>query len=438
MKQDHQECKERFAHLGLSADILKILSRLQITLPTPIQIKAIPLILKGKDVIGVAQTGTGKTFAFALPLLEILSRQEGTGLIVVPTRELASQVREEIDRVGETLGFKTALLIGGANMENQIRQLKRQPDVVVATPGRLIDHLERRTVKLNKVRLLVLDEADRMLDMGFAPQIKQILQSVPKERQTLLFSATIPEEIAKIAQGYMCEPVRVQVAPSGTSAKDIEQGVYYVETSNKLPLLQTLLSEHTTGPILVFCRTKHGTSKMARMLNRVGCRTEELHSNRSMNQRRRALENFKNGRSRVMVATDVASRGIDVKEISLVVNYDIPDQNEDYVHRIGRTGRAGHKGLAVSFVLPDQHRDLKAIERLVGAKIAVLEGPGTLSLEEVQKFCYSTSRPSGNGRGNRRGRSQGRRSGNSRQFSQGAGNESQNRGYRSKHRARAY
>ena len=398
----------RFDDLGLSRDLVKILTRLGFKTPTPIQEQAIPLALKGEDVIGIAQTGTGKTLAFFLPMLQKLDEKKGTGLIVVPTRELAHQVKDEIDRVGGHLGFKTVLLIGGANMERQIRTLKRGPHVIVATPGRLIDHLERRTARLDKVRVLVLDEADRMLDMGFAPQINRILKTVPTDRQTMLFSATMPPEIARMAKGYMRNPSRVEIARAGTSAENIEQGVYYVETSNKFRLLQDLLEEYKHKPVLVFVRTKHGTRKMARVLNKEGYRAEELHSNRTLNQRRGALENFKKGRSKIMVATDVASRGIDVKEIALVVNYDIPDKNEDYVHRIGRTGRAGHSGRAVSFVALSQHSDVKAIERLLGIEIDVLEAPGTLSIEEVKRMAGRFS-----GRSSR-GRSRGGRTSNGR------------------------
>ncbi len=398
----------RFDDLGLSRDLVKILTRLGFKTPTPIQEQAIPLALKGEDVIGIAQTGTGKTLAFFLPMLQKLDEKKGTGLIVVPTRELAHQVKDEIDRVGGHLGFKTVLLIGGANMERQIRTLKRGPHVIVATPGRLIDHLERRTARLDKVRVLVLDEADRMLDMGFAPQINRILKTVPTDRQTMLFSATMPPKIARMAKGYMRNPSRVEIARAGTSAENIEQGVYYVETSNKFRLLQDLPEEYKHKPVLVFVRTKHGTRKMARVLNKEGYRAEELHSNRTLNQRRGALENFKKGRSKIMVATDVASRGIDVKEIALVVNYDIPDKNEDYVHRIGRTGRAGHSGRAVSFVALSQHSDVKAIERLLGIEIDVLEAPGTLSIEEVKRMAGRFS-----GRSSR-GRSRGGRTSNGR------------------------
>jgi len=408
MKQDSQKSSSLFANLGLSSDFVQVLDRLNFKTPTPIQEKSIPETLHGKDVIGIAQTGTGKTLAFCLPMLEKIRKEGGSGLIVVPTRELAAQVSEEIEKVGGRLGFKTTLLVGGADIGQQIRSLRRGPHVIVATPGRLNDHLERRTADLSHVHTLVLDEADRMLDMGFAPQINQILQSVPNDRQTLLFSATIPEGVAKIAQGYMNNPITIKVVPTGTDAKSIKQGMYYVDASSKFPLLQELLERYENGPVLVFCRTKHATKKMARILNTQGHVTEELHSNRTLSQRRRALQNFKSGKSRILVATDVAARGIDVKEIELVVNYDIPDQNEDYIHRIGRTGRAGHTGCALSFVSPDQYRDMKAIERLVGISIPVLEASCTLTAKDMERYAYSGSKPSSHGQGGRGGRNQSR------------------------------
>lgn len=409
MKQDSQKSSSLFANLGLSSDFVQVLDRLNFKTPTPIQEKSIPESLQGKDVIGIAQTGTGKTLAFCLPMLEKIKKQGGSGLIVVPTRELAAQVNEEIEKVGGRLGFKTTLLVGGADIGQQIRSLRRGPHVIVATPGRLNDHLERRTANLSNVSTLVLDEADRMLDMGFAPQINQILQSVPDDRQTLLFSATIPDGVAKIAQGYMKNPITIKVATTETSAKNIKQGMYYVDSSYKFPLLQELLEKYENGPVLVFCRTKHATKKMARVLNCEGHVTEELHSNRTLSQRHRALQNFKSGKSRILVATDVAARGIDVKEIELVVNYDIPDQNEDYIHRIGRTGRAGHSGCALSFVSPDQYRDMKAIERLIGITIPVLEASCTLSAKDIERHAYSAPRSSSKGRGGRN-QSRGRRS----------------------------
>lgn len=405
MNKDSQNREPRFTDLGLSPDLIEILKKINFTVPTPIQYQAIPLGLAGKDVVGIAQTGTGKTLAFCLPMLQNLKKNKGgIGLIVVPTRELAYQVREEIDKVGGRLGVKSAILVGGANIMDQIRALKRGADIIVATPGRLNDHIVRKSVKLDKVSVVVLDEADRMLDMGFAPQINKILESVPNERQMMLFSATMPPAVARIGHGYMKNPETVTVASEGVSAKNVDQGIYYVEPSNKFRLLQDLLREYKGNPVLVFCRTKHGTKKMACVLSKEGFPSEELHSNRTLGQRRRALDNFKKGKSRVLVATDVAARGIDVKEIALVVNYDLPDQNEDYVHRIGRTGRAGHKGKAVSFVMPDQFRDMKVIESLVGKQIRVLEAPGTLTVADIDKISHRYSKPSprGKGRGGRR------------------------------------
>jgi len=392
-----------FQTLGLSSDLVKIVhNQLKFTTPTPIQEQAIPLAVQGKDVIGIAQTGTGKTLAFCLPILHRLKTTNGSALVVAPTRELARQVRVEFDRIGKSLGYTSALVVGGVSVKRQIHELKKQPDLIAATPGRLIDHIQRKTVKLHTINSLVLDEADRMLDMGFAPQINKILKVVPNDRQTALYSATMPQKVANIGRKHMRNPVRVEVEGTGMSAKHIDQGMYYVRRSNKLSLLKDLLQEHKNEPILVFCRTKRGTKKMAKRLGKDGYRTEELHSNRSMNQRRRALKNFKNGKSRVMVATDVAARGLDVDKIGLVVNYDLPDNNEDYVHRIGRTGRAGHEGRAVSFASPDQHRDVKAIERLIDEQIDVLRAEHSLSEKEAKRTAGNSRRKK---RGGRRRRS---------------------------------
>jgi ATP-dependent RNA helicase RhlE len=418
MKQDAKKPERGFSDLGLSSDFLEVIKQRGFTTPSPIQEQAIPVALKGKDVIGIAQTGTGKTLAFCLPMLQQIVHTQKTGLVVVPTRELALQVREEIDRTGQNLGFRTALIIGGANMSHQIKTLRRGPHIIVATPGRLNDHINRRTAKLQDVGFLVLDEADRMLDMGFAKQIDEILKSVPKQRQTFLFSATMPPAIKRIASGYMSNPVHIEVAPAGTSAKNIEQGMYYLESGQRMGLLTKLLNKYYDKPVLVFCRTKHATKKMARVLERDGFRSEELHSNRTLQQRRKALDNFKSGRSLVMVATDVAARGLDVKEIALVVNYDLPEQHEDYVHRIGRTGRAGHSGRAVSFAMPHQRRDVKSIEKLVGIRIPVLETEGTLSINDLKN---RSDEPQGKPQ-NRRNRG-GRRPGDRYRSSGGGGSQ---------------
>ncbi len=358
-----------FEGLGISPQLLAVLAKAGFTTPTPIQHQAIPLAVDGKDVIGIAQTGTGKTLAFGIPMIQrLLADSHGNGLIVLPTRELAMQVDDEVKKLAYALGIRTAVLIGGASMYAQKMDIRRNPHLIICTPGRLIDHLEQRTLSLGAVRILVLDEADRMLDMGFAPQLKTIMQSVPKERQTMLFSATMPEEITKIAVAHMKLPLRIEVAPAGTSAENVEQEMIVVSKDARFPLLTKILGEHK-GTVLVFSRTKHGAHRVCGWLSKMNIQAGELHSERSLAQRIRALDDFKKGRVRVLVATDIAARGIDVKNIELVLNYDLPDNNEDYVHRIGRTGRAGASGKAISFVLPDQLRDVKAIERLIRKQI---------------------------------------------------------------------
>ncbi|OGL66596.1 hypothetical protein A2856_02855 [Candidatus Uhrbacteria bacterium RIFCSPHIGHO2_01_FULL_63_20] len=363
-----------FDGLGISPRLLEALDRLKITQPTPIQSKAIPVAIEGSDVVGIAQTGTGKTFAFGIPMLQRLSRTKGQGLVLLPTRELALQVEENLMKLARGFGLRTAVLIGGASMHRQNEWLRKVPHVIVATPGRLIDHLEQKTVKLDRVNTLVLDEADRMLDMGFAPQINRILRVVPKDRQTMLFSATMPAEIARIAAEYMKLPVRIEVAPQGTAAERVTQELYVVRKEDKPRLLEHLLREGR-GSTLVFTRTKFGARKLARVLKAAKHNAAEIHSDRSLAQRREALEGFKSGKYRVLVATDIAARGIDVTGIELVVNFDLPDQAEDYVHRIGRTARAGHAGRAVSFAMPDQGADVRAIEKLVRVQLPISKTP---------------------------------------------------------------
>lgn len=363
-----------FFGLGISPNLLDQLQKLKYTQPTPIQGKAIPLGIQGKDLVGIAQTGTGKTLAFSIPMLQRIGALKGRGLVLLPTRELALQVEETMQKLGGRFGLRTALLIGGASMHNQIQALKKNPHVIVATPGRLIDHLEQKTVKLNEVKILVLDEADRMLDMGFAPQINRILSVVPRERQTMLFSATMPADIAKLAVQQMKLPVRVEMAPAGTTAERVEQELFVVPKNDKLRLLEKLLGEYH-GTVLVFSRTKHGAKKIARSVKQMGHNAAEIHSNRSLSQRREALDGFKSGKYRVLVATDIAARGIDVIGIELVINFDLPDQAEDYVHRIGRTARAGRTGKAISFATPDQSSDIRQIERLVKTRLPATRLP---------------------------------------------------------------
>jgi ATP-dependent RNA helicase RhlE len=360
-----------FGELGLDPKILSILAKMQFTTPTPIQKNAIPVALTGKDIIGIAQTGTGKTLAFGLPMLQKILNDYSNGLVILPTRELAIQVEETLQKVGRSLGLRTAVLVGGASFVRQISQLRNNPHVVIATPGRLNDHLEQRTISLQDVGVLVLDEADRMLDMGFAIQIKNVLKHVPAERQTMLFSATMPESIRRLTSEYMREPKMIEVAKQGTSAHQIDQEVFYVRKEFKQKLLSQVLAQYT-GTVLVFTRTKHGAEKLADSIHNMGHAVAEIHSNLSLSQRQRALAGFKTGHYRVLVATDIVARGIDVSGIQLVVNYDLPDAPEDYVHRIGRTGRAGLKGKAIAFAGTDQRGMMFRIERLIGKKIPVV------------------------------------------------------------------
>jgi ATP-dependent RNA helicase RhlE len=307
----------------------------------------------------------------------------------LPTRELAIQVEETFSKLGAGFGLTTAVLIGGASMGIQKQQIRNRPHVIVATPGRLIDHLEQRNLTLDDVKILVLDEADRMLDMGFEPQIKRIMLALTADRQTMLFSATMPEKIARLARNFMKQPTRVEVAPSGTTIEKIDQEVFFVRKEDKIKLLHQILAEYH-GTVLVFSRTKHGAKKINKSVRQMGYTAAEIHSDRSLSQRREALDGFKAGRYRVLVATDIAARGIDVTGIELVVNYDLPDQAEDYVHRIGRTGRAGSKGKAIAFAMPEQKHDIRLIESLIRVRLPVKPLP---ELHELPAFVPSAIRP---------------------------------------------
>lgn len=375
-----------FDGLGIAPRTLEVIDRLKFKTPTPIQHKAIPPAIEGKDLVGIAQTGTGKTLAFAIPMVQRLSQLHGSsphdcgrlghrkGLVLVPTRELALQVDETFKKVGLPFGIHSAVVIGGASMNEQVRALRRNPGVIIATPGRLIDHMGQRTVMLSDVHILVLDEADRMLDMGFLPQINQILRSVPRDRQTMLFSATMPHGVASIAASYMKLPVNIEIAPSGTLVEKLTQELFIVKRENKSQLLRKILDQYR-GSVLIFTRTKIGAHRTARDVKAMGHGAAEIHSDLSLGQRREALQGFKSGRYRVLVATDIAARGIDVMGIELVINYDLPEDAENYVHRIGRTGRAGHKGHAISFAMPDQNTDVRNIERLIRTAIPISEHP---------------------------------------------------------------
>lgn len=359
-----------FNDLGIAPEFLKILERNNFTVPTPIQHQAIKPAMEGKDIVGIAQTGTGKTLAFGLPLLQRLRGSQGIGLIILPTRELAIQADEMLQKIGRSLGLVTAVLIGGEGMGRQLMALRRRPNIIIATPGRLVDHIEHNNLKLDSVRIIVLDEADRMLDIGFEPQIRKIFRFVPVQRQTMLFSATMPAEIVKIAAEYMTSPVRVEVAPSGTAPELVDQEIFLVKKEERLMLLAKILDENP-GTVLLFARTRHGARKICAAIRQMGHKVAEIHSDRSLGQRKEALAGFKSGLYRILVATDIAARGIDVKNIQLVINFDLPDNTQDYVHRIGRTGRAGEEGRAISFAMPDQQRDVRDIERLIRKQIPV-------------------------------------------------------------------
>ncbi len=359
-----------FHGLGIAPALLEILGKLGMQEPTPIQRQAIPVAMEGNDIVGIAQTGTGKTLAFGLPMLQRLAQHKGRGLVLLPTRELAIQVDESLKKIGASIGLRTAVLIGGVPMGGQLHALRNAPHVIIATPGRLIDHMTQGSVRLNDLKILVLDEADRMLDMGFAPQLKRIFESIPSERQTMLFSATMPADIVQIARKYMKQPTQVEIARQGTTADTITQEAYIVRKEEKMRLISKILQERR-GSTLVFCRTKHGARKLTRAMRALGNTAAEIHSDRTQAQRQAALQGFRTGSYRVLIATDIAARGIDVKGVELVINYDLPDQAEDYVHRIGRTGRAGAIGTAISFATPDQLRDIKMIERLIRLPLPV-------------------------------------------------------------------
>ncbi len=364
-----------FTDLPLTPAMRDAIAGAGYSIPTPIQAQAIGPILEGRDLIGCAQTGTGKTAAFTIPIIERLAgagsgpaAQGGSGpraLVLAPTRELALQIAETFDLLGGARGIRTVVLIGGEPMGPQLTALGKRPAVIVATPGRLFDHIERRTASLGSLRIVVLDEADRMLDMGFAPQVERILRVTPLDRQTLCFSATMPLAVEKLVRQHLVRPMRVEVGVIAKPVAKVTQILYRAETQGKTPLLLRLLHEER-GRTLVFTRTKHRADRVARAVMAAGHRVTRLHADRSMSQRREALDGFRSGRYRVLIATDIAARGIDVPEISHVVNFDLPHTPEDYIHRIGRTARAEASGRASSFAAPEEGDQLRAIERHLG------------------------------------------------------------------------
>ena len=378
-----------FETLGLRPKLLAAISELGYTQPTPIQLAAIPQILEKNDLIGIAQTGTGKTAAFVLPLLELITRNPLQGarprvLVLAPTRELALQIDENVRALSKHLRLRCATIFGGVGERPQIDAVRRGVDIIVATPGRLLDLMANRHVSLAQVDFLVLDEADRMLDMGFLPQIRRVVASVPRQRQTLLFSATLSKDIEKIAGELLRNPKTVEIGRRSNPAETVAQFLYPVSKSRKIDLLIHLLRDQALDSVLVFSRTKHGADKIARKLQSARIETAALHSNRSQSQRVRALEAFRSGDVRVLVATDIAARGIDVEGISHVINFDFPMHAEDYVHRIGRTGRANAVGDAISFITPEDGPYVRDLEKLINKKIERRTMPGFDYSESVR------------------------------------------------------
>ncbi len=371
----------QFKSLHIIEPILKSLGEEGYTTPTPIQAKAIPTILTGKDFLGIAQTGTGKTAAFAIPIIQHLythkfesKKRKIRSLVLTPTRELAVQIDESFQSYGRYCGITSVVVFGGVKQHQQVAAFHKGIDIVIATPGRLLDLMEQGHVALQHVEILVLDEADRMLDMGFLRDVKKILAALPKKRQTLFFSATMPPEIVKLADSILHSPEKVEVTPPSSTVDMIQQSLYFVEKQNKIPLLVHILENPDIKTALVFTRTKRGADVVVRSLDRNGIRSEAIHGNKAQNARQRALANFKAQKTRVLVATDIAARGIDVDDLEYVINYEIPNVPETYVHRIGRTGRAGASGSAISFCSPDEKAYLKDIEKLIKKKIPVALG----------------------------------------------------------------
>lgn len=371
-----------FENLNLIEPILKALKTEGYTNPTPIQEQAIPVVLNGQDLLGCAQTGTGKTAAFAIPILQILHNNKRTqhrgpraikALILTPTRELAIQIDESFAAYGKHVGLNHLVIFGGVSQMHQVNALRNGVDILIATPGRLLDLVEQRIINLSQVSLFVLDEADRMLDMGFIHDVKKVITKIPVERQTLFFSATMPPEISNLANTILNNPVRVEVTPVSSTAEKIDQAIYHVDKSDKRSLLLHVLKDDAIKSALIFTRTKHGADKVVKDLNKSGIEAEAIHGNKSQVARQRALNNFKNGAIRVLVATDIAARGIDVDDLSHVINYELPNVPETYVHRIGRTGRAGASGIALSFCDREERDYLKDINKLIAQKIPVIE-----------------------------------------------------------------
>jgi ATP-dependent RNA helicase RhlE len=368
-----------FNELNISEPILKALEDKNYKTPTPIQEKAIPIVLSGKDLLGIAQTGTGKTAAFSIPIIQNLAnlntlgkKREIKALILTPTRELAIQIDECIADYSKYTSLESVVIFGGVNQKPQVDKLRKGVDILIATPGRLLDLIAQKHISLESVSHFVLDEADRMLDMGFVQDIRRLLPMLPKKKQTLFFSATMPPSIASLANSILYKPIKVEVAPVSSVVDTIEQYLYYVDKKEKCDLLYDLLKKGRRKSVLVFSRTKHGADRIAKKLNKQGLGCEAIHGDKSQGARQRALTNFKSGSTKVIVATDIAARGIDIANLELVINYDLPDIPETYVHRIGRTGRAGQKGIAFSFCSQEERDQLKEIQKLTGSRLNIV------------------------------------------------------------------
>ncbi|WP_425073687.1 DEAD/DEAH box helicase [Sagittula sp. S175] len=401
--------------LGLPSRLQANLATMKITEPTPIQKQAIPHAMNGRDVMGLAQTGTGKTAAFGLPILSALLRMEGKpapktvrGLILAPTRELAKQIVDNLRLYAEGTQVRIGVVTGGVSLSGQENRLSRGTDLLVATPGRLIDLMERRSVRLDETKFLVLDEADQMLDLGFIHALRQIAKALPSERQTMLFSATMPKQMAEIAEAYLTDAIRIEVTPPGKPVDRIDQSVHFVEQKDKLDLLMKHLDAHRTEAALVFSRTKHGAEKMKKVLEARGFAAGSIHGNKSQGQRDRALTAFREGELMVLVATDVAARGIDIPLVRHVYNYDLPNVPDNYVHRIGRTARAGRDGSAIAYCSPDEMGEFKAIEKLMGRQIDVAGGEPWIDFNAKKPARGGRGRSGGGGFGGGQGKGQGR------------------------------
>lgn len=392
-----------FENLNITAPILKALKTEGYTTPTPIQQQTIPLALEGKDILGCAQTGTGKTAAFAIPIIQLMSQERTPlngrrpirALILTPTRELAIQIAESFENYGAKTNLKYEVIFGGVSQNGQVRSLRSGVDVLIATPGRLLDLINQKLVHLNQLQFFVLDEADRMLDMGFLNDVKKIITKIPQKRHSLFFSATMPEPIVKLANTILVNPSKVEVTPVSSTANTINQAVYFVDKENKKHLLKEVLADKKIDRALVFTRTKHGADKVVIDLVKAGIKSQAIHGNKSQNARQRALNSFKSKETRVLVATDIAARGIDIDDLTHVINYELPNIPESYVHRIGRTGRAGADGIAIAFCDAEEKAYLKDIQKLIGKAIPVLENDNfPLVNHHVEKTPHRQGRSS--------------------------------------------